>query len=68
MKKMNKKSKICISCYHRLDCDILPHREDWCVYYKKDLKIDFREKNNQNLKDTVEISDDELKSLFKKLK
>ena len=68
MRKTNKNSKICKSCYHRLDCDILLHREDWCVYYKKDQEIKLREENNQNLTDTVEMSDDELKSLIEKLR
>ena len=68
MKKANKKPKICNSCYHRLDCDILPFREDWCVYYRKDQEIKLEEENDQNLTDTVEISDDELKALVKKLK
>jgi len=58
---------ICNSCYQRLDCDIPPHREDWCVYYKKDPKINRKEENDQNLTDTIEMSDVEIKSLIEKL-
>jgi hypothetical protein len=43
-------------------------KEDWCVYYKKDQKIKHREGNIQNTTDTVEMSEDELKSLLEKLR
>ena len=68
MKKTIENSKICKSCFQRLDCDILPRQEDWCVYYKKDQEIKLREKIRQNMTDTVEMSDDEIKSLIEKLK
>ena len=68
MKKARKNSKICTSCYQRLDCDIPPFKEDWCVYYKKDPKIKLQDENHQNLTDTIEMSEDEIKSLIEKLK
>ncbi len=68
MKKTIENSKICKSCYQRLDCDIHPRHEDWCVYYKKDQEIKLREEIRQNMTDTVEMSDDEIKSLIEKLK
>ena len=68
MKKTIENSKICKSCYQRLDCDIHPRHEDWCVYYKKDKEIKLREEIRQNMTDTVEMSDDEIKSLIEKMK
>ena len=68
MKKAKRDFKVCKSCYHRLDCDISPLREDWCVYYKKDQKIKLQEENIQNMTDTVEMSEDESKSLLEKLR
>ena len=68
MQKVNKNYKICKSCYQRLDCDILPPKDDWCVYFKKDQEIKLREEKIQNMTDTIEMSDDEIKSLIEKLK
>ena len=68
MKKTIENSKICKSCYQRLDCDILPGREDWCVYYKKDQEIKLQEEISQDMTDTVEMSDDKIKSIIDKLK
>ena len=68
MKKVKKNNTICKSCYQRLDCDILPKEEDWCVYYKKDQEIKFQEENIQNMTDTIEMSNEEIESLIEKLK
>ena len=68
MKKTIENPKICKSCYQRLDCDFLPRQEDWCVYYKIDQEIKIREEIRQDMTDTVEMSDDEIKSLIEKLK
>jgi hypothetical protein len=68
MKKTIENSKICKSCYQRLDCDIFPRQKDWCVYYKIDQKIKLREEIRQNMTNTVEMSEDEIKSIIEKVK
>ena len=68
METAKKNHKICKSCYQRLDCDILPQREDWCVYYKKDQEIKHLEEKIQNMTDTVEMSIEEINALIEKLK
>ena len=67
MKETKRNTKICNSCYNRLDCDIRPFREDWCVYFMKDEKIHLQEKKDQNLTDTIEMGAEEIKSLLEKL-
>lgn len=61
-------SKICRTCYQRIDCEIIPPSDDWCVYYKADQKTKIDDGDLKHITDTIEMSRDEIKSLIKKLK
>jgi hypothetical protein len=68
MEEAKRDYMICKSCYQRLDCDIVPLKDDWCVYFKKDQEIKRQEEKRQNMTDTIEMSEDEIKSLIEKLR
>jgi hypothetical protein len=72
MKKKCEKGLICDSCYHRLDCNDLPHQADFCVLYKKDLEVEDQnasfEDQNADIQKTIEFNNEDLKSLHKKMK
>lgn len=68
MKEEKRNFEICNSCHQRLDCDVQPLKDDWCVYFKKDQEIKRKEEKFQDAIDTIEISGEKIKSLIDKLK
>jgi len=75
MKGKRDKELICNSCYHRLDCNKIRYKEDLCILYTKDTKIELNEDkiaNNEdqsiNAQNTIEYNNDDLKLLYKKMK
>ena len=66
MNKKRGKGSICDSCYHRLDCNDIPHQIDFCVLYKKETEIEVVKDQKANIQDTIEFNIDDLKLLYKK--
>jgi Fe-S-cluster-containing dehydrogenase component len=66
MNKKRAKGLICDSCYHRIDCNVLPYQVDFCVLYKKEIEIESIKDQDTNIQNTIEFNNEDLKLLYKK--